>query len=116
MWLESLLDLLIMVVACEAVVQLWFHAAPLQPLRSLLTRATPFLYSRGQRTHLFDCAYCVSVWVGILIAFSYFYMDNRIFMAICLSLTIHRMSNFIHVFFSLIRDRQMDLRIKRGTK
>ncbi len=109
----KLADILIMAVACEAVVQLWFHAAPLQPLRGLMVRFTPFLYSQAQETHLLDCAYCVSVWVGFLIALSYFYLNYTFFMVFCLSMTIHRMSNFIHVFFSLMADRQRDIRVAR---
>lgn len=113
MRLESLLDLIIMAVTCESVVQLWFHGAPLQPLRGLLVRLTPFLYSKRMETNLFDCAYCVSVSVGILITLAYFYLNYSVFMVFCLSMTIHRMSNFIHVFFSLMADRQRDIRVAR---
>jgi len=113
MRLENSTDILIMIVTCEALVQLWFHGAPFQPLRGLLTRLTPFLYSKSQQTHLFDCAYCVSVWIGFLITLAYFYVDYSVFMVICLSLTIHRMSNHLHVFFSLIADRQRDIRVAR---
>ena len=113
MRLESVFDLIIMVVACEALVQLWFHAAPLQSLRGLLTRLTPFLYSKEQQTHLFDCAYCLSVSIGFIITLAYFYVDYSVFMVFCLSMTIHRMSNYIHVFFSLMADRQRDIRVAR---
>ena len=106
-------EIIIMIMACEALVQLWFHAAPLQPLRGLLTRLTPFLYSKEQQTHLFDCAYCVSVWIGFIIVLAYFYVDYSVFMVFCLSMTIHRMSNYIHVFFSLMADRQRDIRVAR---
>jgi len=113
MWLESVLDLIIMIVACEALVELIKKAAPLQSVKEWLVRHTPFLYSESQQTHLLQCPWCISVWVGALIALAYFYVDYSVFMIFCLSMTIHRMSNYIHVFFSLMADRQRDIRVAR---
>ena len=106
MWLETIYG----IVACEAIVQLWFHAAPLQPTKEWVVRITPFLYSKDQRTHLFNCKYCMSVWAGILIAVLYF---TPIYLYITLPLTFHRLSNFLHLVFSFHRDKQIDLRINR---
>ncbi len=109
----NLLDLTMMVLACEAAVELIKRAAPLQGAKEWVIRHTPFLYSEAQQTHLLQCPWCLSVWVGILITLAYFYVDYSVFMVICLSMTIHRMSNYIHVFFSLIADRQRDIRVAR---
>lgn len=113
MWVQNTTDLIILVVACEAIVQLWFHAAPLQSLRGLLTRLTPFLYSTSQETHLFDCAYCVSLWVGFCVTLTYLFGNHTFFMTLYLSLMVHRLSNFLHLVFSLMRDRQLDIRVAR---
>jgi len=114
MRLQNPIDLLILVVACEALVQLWFHAAPLQPVRGLLKRLTPFLHSRAQESHLLDCPYCLSVWMAAIVVLSYAFLDAGIFMGIAGVLTIHRLSNFVHLIFSCIRDKQLDIRIARG--
>jgi hypothetical protein len=67
MWLQGIYG----VVACEALVQLWFHAAPLQGIRRFFVKITPFLYSKEQETHLLDCKYCVSFWAAIVVTVSY---------------------------------------------
>jgi hypothetical protein len=97
-------------VACEALVQLWLHAAPLQPFRELLVRMTPFL--RSQDTHLLDCAYCLSAWAGILVASMYFFFPNA-FLYLSTALAFHRLSNLLHLFLSYIRDKQIDIRVAR---
>ena len=108
------IDLIIMIVACEAIVELIKRAAPLQGAKEWVIQHTRFLYSEVQQTHLLQCGWCLSCWVGILITIAYFYLNYSVFMVFCLSMTIHRMSNFIHVFFSLMADRQRDLRVARG--
>ena len=104
MWLESIFG----IIACEALVQLWFYAEPLQSVRGNFIRWTPFLNIRG--THLMDCKYCVSVWMGIFVAVLYF---TSLFLYVVLPLVFHRGANAFHLVISLIRDRQIDLRVKR---
>jgi len=104
----------LLTVAAEALVQLWFRAAPLQTIRNYLIRLTPFLYSREQESHLLDCKYCVSVWVGAVMAGVYFFMENGIVFFIIAALVIGRLSNFIHLGVSYLIDKQMDLRVARG--
>jgi hypothetical protein len=105
---------IILALATEALVQLWFHAAPLQGIRRWLIARTPFLYSKEFSTHLLECRYCVSAWVGILAATAYFYWDTPIVEWAVVALAIHRLSNYLHLAFSLTRDIQVDIRIKRG--
>ena len=108
MWLEILCG----IVACEALVQLWFDAAPLQNLRKWLIEHTSILYSNKQEKHLLQCKYCMSVWFAFLLVWLWY--DNReVFMFCVLFLSIHRLSNFLHLFYSLYRDRQIDLRVAR---
>lgn len=99
-------------IACEALVNLWFHAQPIQGVRSWMIKWTPFLSS--QEGHLFDCPYCLSVWVSFLIMAMYMFLEPTAFIVFAGALTIHRLSNFLHLIFSYLRDKQMDLRIQRG--
>ena len=112
MWMESYADIIILIVACEALVHLWFHAAPLQPLRSGLIKVTPFLYSKAQHNHLVECKYCTSLWIGVilLIGYTLFY---TVTVWVSSGLVIHRLSNHLHLIFSFIRDMQLDIRVKR---
>lgn len=99
------------VVACEALVQLFFYAMPLQKLRYKLIAKTPWL--RVDYFHLFECKYCVSFWVGVLCMFGFlsqlWYIDAFVY-----ALVFHRLSNFLHLIFSLTLDKQFDIRIARG--
>jgi hypothetical protein len=108
--------LFLLAIACEALVQLWFHAAPLQGVRQWIIRSTPFLISKRQDTHLMDCKYCVSVWAGAFLMVAYFYMDYPAVMYFIGLLIIHRLSNFLHLVFSWIRDKQYDIRVNRGRR
>jgi hypothetical protein len=108
MWLEILCG----VVACEALVQLWFDAAPLLHVREWTIDHTPFLYSKMQEKHLLRCKYCMSVWVAFCLTLLYFTYESM-YMLIVIFLSVHRLSNFLHLVFSLCRDRQIDLRVAR---
>jgi hypothetical protein len=113
MRLQNPVDIIILIVACEALVQLWLHAAPLYGVRWRLIRYTPFLYSEERAEHLLNCPYCFSVWVGFLLILGYFFLNSAT-MLIAGILTVHRLSNYLHLVFSLIRDAQLDLRVKRN--
>lgn len=112
----AVINISLMVVTCEALVQLWLHAAPIQGIRRWLIKATPFLYSAEPETHLLDCPYCLSVWVGFLMMMLYRYMDSMVFMLFVGALAVHRLSNFLHLVFSFVRDLQMDIRVNRRRK
>jgi hypothetical protein len=116
MRLQDSINIIIAVVACEAIVQLWFHAAPIQPIRRFLIRMTPFFYSREQETHLFDCCYCTSVWASLLVTVAYFTFVPNVYLFFAMVLAVHRLSNFLHLGFSLIRDVQLDLRVARSNQ
>jgi hypothetical protein len=112
MRLQDTVDFLIMGIACESLVQLWFHAEPLQEVRQWLIKHTTFLCSAD--THLLDCPYCLSVWVGALMMVAYLFMEQTVFMAFSGALIIHRLSNYLHLIFSFLRDKQFDARVARG--
>ena len=106
-------DILVLAIFAEAIVELWKKAAPIQPLREWLTDITPWLYSQAQQTHLLNCPYCLSVYAGFAAIFLYWlaaYVPVKWFIY---AVAIHRMSNWIHIIFSLFRDMQLNMRIKR---
>ena len=108
-----IMDIILLIVATEAAVELWKKAAPLQGVREWLIDKTPFLYSERQHTHLLDCPFCLSFWAGSCLTAMYFFTDTTAVFIISVSLVTHRLSNFLHLHFSLIRDRQMDVRVAR---
>lgn len=104
------LKCLFLAIACEALVELWKKAAPLQSFREWLINHTGFLYSEEHYTHLLDCGYCLSVWIAIILGV--IFLEWNAYLPIYI-LCIHRLSNYIHLGFSLLRDKQLDLRIAR---
>jgi len=103
---------LILIIATEALVELWKKAAPLQGIREWLIDKTPFLYSERMDTHLFECAYCMSVWIGALVLITYVVFNNSIYLFG--ALVVHRVSNYVHLVVSYLRDLQLNLRAGRA--
>jgi hypothetical protein len=110
---EMILKIILLVIATEAVVELVKRAAPLQGIKKWIIIQTPFLFSEDQQTHLLDCPWCISLYAGALAMAAFFYMEVAWVLFITGSLAIARLSNFIHIIFSLMRDRQLNLRIDR---
>jgi len=106
--------LIIYVIACEALVHLWFNAAPLQPVRRFFIKITPFFTSKEQG-NLFECKYCVSVWIGFILV-ALLFVRSIYLELLMISLVIHRLSNFLHLIMSFIRDKQFDIRINRNRR
>jgi len=107
------LKLILVVIAVEAMVELWKKAAPVEPLKEWLIRVTPFLYSARQQTHLLQCPYCLSVYAGVAGTCLFFYADIAPVRWLIIALAIHRLSNFAHLAMSALRDKQLDMRIQR---
>lgn len=103
---------LILIIATEALVELWKKAAPLQDLKEVLIEFTPFLYSRRLDTHLLECPYCMSVWIGALVLIIYVLFNISIYFFGVL--VVHRVSNYVHLVVSYLRDLQLNLRAGRG--
>ena len=103
---------LILIIATEALVELWKKAAPLQAFREWLIAETPFLHSRRLDTHLLECPYCMSVWIGALILLVYVVFNNSIYLFG--ALVVHRVSNYVHLVVSYLRDLQLNLRAGRA--
>lgn len=110
------IKLMILAIATEAAVELWKKAAPLQGIREWAIRKTPYLYSERQQSHLLECPYCLSVWGGMMAMAAFFYMDSTAVLFITGALATQRLSNFLHLCFSFLRDQQMDLRVARNVR
>lgn len=111
--MNDLTWLLLYVVACEAIVNLWFHAGPLAKIREITVRSTPSLTIEDYG-NLFECPFCISVWVAIVLSVLYTSVpESKYFILV---LVIHRLSNHFHLIFSYLRDKQLDLRVNRNRK
>lgn len=109
-------SVLLLAIAVEAVVELWKKAAPLQGVKRWIISKTPFLYSEEMQTHLLECPYCVSFWVSALAVIAYLYMDTTVVACFVVGLVSHRLSNYFHLMYSILADKQMDIRVKRNKK
>lgn len=103
---------LVMIVLIEALVELLFKAAPLQDARNWVIKVTPFLRSEEQG-HLLECKYCTAVWVGFFIVLIGTYLDNEITKVFALMIVFGRLSNYVHLVYSTIRDKQLNMRLQR---
>lgn len=110
------IKLLILAIATESLVELWKKAAPLQGVKEWIINKTPYLYSKRQQTHLLECPYCLSVWAGAMAMTAFFFMDEAAVLFITGILALQRASNFLHLCFSFLRDKQMDLRVDRNKR
>jgi hypothetical protein len=109
---DQMLEILLLALIIESLVELFFKAAPLQGIRQWLIRHTPFLTSVEQG-NLFDCKYCVSFWIAIFVLLLTFFIEYQIIRFIGCVIIVARLSNFIHILYSTIRDAQLNMRLGR---
>jgi len=96
----------------EALVELFFKAAPLQGIRLWLIKKTPWLRSEAQG-HLLDCKYCTSVWVAVLAILAATFADFQVTRLAAAVFIVGRLSNYAHSMICTIRDFQINLRLER---
>jgi len=102
-----LLKIIILVIITEALVELICKA-------EIFERPRNFIKSWGWFTReLLECYYCTSVWIGIIVVIL-FYVNNIYLNVLGLGIMIHRLSNYLHLVFGILRDHQLDIRINRG--
>ena len=112
----ELLDLFILVVAAEAITEAIFRAGPLQPAREWIVDHTAWLSTEAQG-HLLECKYCTSFWVGAsLYIFLNLGVAKPTFLCFLYAVAVPRLANFLHVPFSWLRDKQLNLRIERNKR
>ena len=103
---------LVMIVLIEALTELVYKAAPLQGIRSWIIGVTPFLRSK-EMGHLLECKYCTSVWIGFFVVLVGTYLDYELIRVFALMIVFGRLSNYVHILYSMIRDKQLNLRLQR---
>lgn len=107
-----IIEFLGLAILIEALIELFFKAAPLQPIRTWLINKTPWLTSDAQG-HAFNCKYCTSVWIAgsvVLLATFADCQATRLLAAVAMGA---RMSNYLHILIGTIRDIQINLRLER---
>jgi hypothetical protein len=105
------MKILLTIILIEALTELFFKAAPLQGLRQRLIDKTPFLYS--EQGHLFDCKYCTAFWISTGVVLIAIFADYYVIRLLAYIIIVHRLSNFVHIIYSTIRDWQLNLRLSR---
>ena len=117
MQLQGIIEAAILIVTAEGITEAIFRAGPLQPARTWIVEKTPWLFSETMGSHLLECKYCVSFWVGALVALLYMTAwDMAPIRWFMLAVAIHRFSNFVHLPVSYLRDLQLDVRIDRNRR
>ena len=96
----------------EALVQLFFTAAPMQGIRYWLIKKSPWLYSEEQG-HLLSCKYCTSVWIAALVIAFAMLADCTLARLIAAAILVARLSNYAHILIGSVRDVQINMRIRR---
>lgn len=99
------MELVLCVIAAEAMTQLACKGEIFDPLREWLKGLSDFT------NRLLSCPYCVSVWVaGFTMILYYWYEWTWWFI---LLLVIHRMSNVLHDIYRIVFNIKLDQVLKR---
>lgn len=107
-----LIKMLGLAILTEALVQLIFTAAPLQGARAWLIKKTPALRA-GNGEHLLECKYCTSVWIAAAVVLANRFDKDLYLMTAAVCIIVARISNYVHVLVSWIRDAQINKRLER---
>lgn len=96
-----IIDIIIAIIFTEAVTELCVKSDFFSPFREYLfnhrsNKLFNFLHK------LFDCGYCLSVWVGFLSLFLVYFINSWISFFI-IGIIIHRLSNFFHFVIDRVR-------------
>lgn len=102
-------SIILAVILTEAIISLLFTATVLQPFRELLIRIIPL---RVRDEHLLECKICSSFWVGIFCFLLVSYSGGIFYILLC-GIVVHRLSNYTHLVYSIVRDKQFDMRVNR---
>lgn len=107
-----MIRMIFLCILTEALVELFFKAAPLQGIRAWLIKKSPALRA-GNQGHLLECKYCTSLWIAggvVLLAWLADCQGTRLAAA---ALIVARLSNYAHTLIGWIRDAQINKRLER---
>ncbi len=126
------LDIFILVIVVEAITEILVDSELFRPIREYIKSfAYPDIPNNDIKHKLFlfidalvSCGYCLSVWVSFIISlFSIYYIDmfkNSVLSNfILLTFVLHRLSNWFHVFFMIIKNGRIsavDIKLDMTTK
>lgn len=107
---EIVLLFIILSISTEALTELIVSSKLLEPIRHYIKKMTyPQSAPPADDTlqnikvtfdYLINCGYCVSVWVA---AITSLYVSQSIYDWIIITLLIHRISNWLHVIYELVK-------------
>jgi len=83
---------LIAIIAVEGLTEILLHSALFDKPRVFLSR---FRYFKK----LFECGWCLSLWVGFFV-FGILLLGLEIFLV---PIVLHRLSNYLHAIYSLVK-------------
>jgi len=86
------MKLILAAIATEAITEILIHAGFLNKPRAWLSKV-------GFFKELFSCGWCLSLWVGLFV-FGLLYLRLEIAL---IPIVIHRLSNYLHVIYSLVK-------------
>ena len=104
--------IIFLAILTEALVELFFTAAPLQNVRSIIIKKTPWLRSI-ERGHLLECKYCMSIWIGAFVVIFTIVADCNMTRLFATAVIVARGSNYAHTMIGFLRDLQINSRLKR---
>jgi hypothetical protein len=107
-----ILKFLFAIVVVEAITNIITKSQFFRPVREFF-----FNYRKNKLFswihELFDCAYCMSVWIGGLVYICWFCFDSRVINIIFMGLVLHRLANVLHFIIDrLDQDRTRDLNLE----
>ena len=111
-----ILDLFVFALAVDCLLYLFFFSGPLFPVRRRLVSWTPFLFSKGTQTHLFDCPYCLGFWFSLPLFVFYFLFPSEPVILSVRFLAVYRLASFIHLLWRLASDYGLNLILYRTRK
>ncbi|KKK76451.1 hypothetical protein LCGC14_2863520 [marine sediment metagenome] len=107
-----LIKLFLLAILTEALIELFFSEGLFKKIRIFLVRQTPGL-NLPAYGHLLDCKYCCSVWIGLIVIYLSTYINYPLPRLIAFGIILARASNYIHCTLGLLRDLQINTRLKR---
>lgn len=107
-----MIRMIFLCILTEALVELFFKAAPLQGIRTWLIKKSPWLHTEIQG-HLLNCKYCTSVWIAAGVVLLAWLADCQGTRLAAAALIVARLSNYAHILMGWIRDAQINKRLER---
>jgi len=100
-------EFLIAIFSTEALISLFKRADPLKAFREWAKKNSGWLKAQNGQ-HLFDCGYCLSFWVALII---WSLIEFQITKWICCVLVIHRGANLVHDLLDVVVGIKINLRL-----